>query len=329
MTLPSQVLSAHPSPDARFAERGPLAPSERFPPGTSVVVLRGRARGSVAVVLDAGEGEGGLGSVTVDAELSPPEPPFGATIHATIQDRYVDARRAAAALGISTALLARITSSINVVPLNYDIGLNLRVNRSLQLPGYVRAASAESAAPAWGGGAGASTAIAGAAPSPYAGGACEYTERAVALVAAYRTAFPDVFSLLEATSAPSLPLRAFPGGGAAVLRVCTWLGQLETAKKALVPSSSAVMCPAAISAVEKAADTYGLRLRREAAAAVGKAPGEDAASVKTTRTVRVEGLQFAEVYRPETFGIAVGGVGEGEGGGAGGSINVDGPGAGG
>lgn len=312
---PEVVLSHSPAEDPRFAEQGPQTLEERFPPGTDVVVLRGEGRGCIAHVANTTAD----GSLTLDADVPPPEPPFGHTIAASIKDKFYDSRRAAEALGVSTGVLGRVTGTVLVNPGKYDIGLNLKVRRTLYLPGYVRSSAAEATKVAWGSGADATVAIAAGAGSGAPGGlGWEYTERAIQLVIAYQRAFPIIFALLETLGdEPSLSLRDIPGGEEAVLRICTWLQQLETFKRPLVPVQTLFMAPAAIAAVEKAADAFYTVMRKRAAAAASTltAPAavvSEPASI--TKAVRRTGVLPADVFRPEAgSSYAVGGVGEGHG----------------
>lgn len=190
-----------------------------------------------------------------------------------------------------------------------------KVRRTLYLPGYVRSAAAEAAKVAWGSGADSSIAIAAGSRGGGDGGlGWEYTERALQLVIAYQRTFPVVFALLEGLGdEPSLSLRDFPGGEDAVLRVCTWLQQLETYKRPLVPVATLFMAPAAITAVEKAADAYYAVMRKRAAAA-GATPGPAGEPPAITTRTRREGVSAADVFRPEAgSSYAVGNVGEGHG----------------
>lgn len=303
----SLVLLSHPSPDTRFAPRGPMDTLERFPIGERVVALRGPARGALARIAAVA-----ATTVSLDYEEPPAEPPFGANLAAALVDRYFNAASAAAALKISQSTLNRITASIVIRPLDYDVGLNLKISRDLFLPGYVRSVAPEAAQPAWASGATVTAAVLAAPRAPRgAEGHWEYTERAVALVAAYQTAFPSVFDLLEANPSADYPISRFPGGGPALLKVCTWLKQLETKSRPLAPVTSTYMSPAAASAVEKAADAFS----RNAAKARGGAPPP---------VSRVDDVPLTDVFRPEVLGYAVGSVGEGEGR-ALGAVNVDGP----
>ena len=276
-------------------------------------MLRGEGRGCVARVASVA-----ADTLTLDVHIPPPEPPFGHTIAASIRDKFYDSKRASEALGISAAILGRITGSVIVNPGKFDIGLNLKVRRSLYLPGYVRSSAAEAAKVAWGSGADASIAVAsGGGFGGASGGGLgwEYTERAIQLVIAYQRAFPVVFALLEGLGdEPSLSLREFPGGEDAVLRICTWLEQLETYKRPLVPIQTLFMSPGAVTAVEKAADAYYAVMRKRAAGAAGAAPLAPGDLPVITKTVRRADVLPADVYRPEAgSSYAVGNVGEGHG----------------
>jgi hypothetical protein len=65
--------------------------------------------------------------------------------------------------------------------------------------------------------------------------------------------FPKVFELLDAApDTPFYSLRDVPGGAEAVLRVMTWLQQLDSYKRPLVPLTSEILSPRAIQAIEVA-----------------------------------------------------------------------------
>jgi hypothetical protein len=202
---PDVVLLSSPAPDIRFEESGPLPLSARFPAGVSVVVLRGEGRGCLATVSSA---DAVTGMLALDACILPPEPPFGHTIAASIRDKFFDARRASEVLGVPPGVLGRVTGSVIVNPGKYDIGLNLKVRKTLYLPGFVRSSVAESTRVAWGSGVEASR---DAVLKGHGGGSAaalgwEYTERAIHLVTAYQRAFPFVFSLLESQVNFACPL---------------------------------------------------------------------------------------------------------------------------
>ena len=312
--VPDLVLAANPAPDPRFAESGPLSPAQRFPVGTTVVCLRGLGRGCLATVTGH-HSHASLSSssprLTLDlsVEVAVPEPPFGHSIASTIKDTYFDSRRTCDALGLTPGVLGRITGSVIVNPGKIDLGLNLKVRRTLYLPGYVRSMSAEARAPAWCAGGEESRAIAASHGSGGNGGGgggpsgpWEYTERAMHLIAAYQRAFPLVFALLE--SQPDEPFyesRSFPGKLETVTRVATWLQQLDTYKRPLVPLSTQFMCGPAIAAAEKAADTFNAQMLKRAG------------GVKPTTTTPRTDVSPADVFCPEVFAYAVGSIGEGAG----------------
>ena len=289
VTLPCLARFALPSADPRFAPAPAQTPEARFPPGSRVVLLRGQGRGCTARVVAVSEASseeaaaspvvaGAAGAaawgdlrLTLDVAVQPPEPPFGASIAASIKDKYTAAADAAALLRISPATLTRVTSSIVVRDINYDLGLQLRLPGGLFMPGYVKQSAAQ--AVAWrreeGG---SSAALTGGGSGGGSSDRWVYTDRALALVAAYQAAFPAVFQMLESDArSESFPLRAVPGEGPALLKICTWLSQLETAKKPLVAGSTEILCPPAVAAVQVAADTWAKKVAAAAAAACAAA----------------------------------------------------------
>ena len=314
---PQLVLAHHPSPDARFAEQGPQTLADRFPLGTPVVVLRGPGRGALATV--AAVPAASADTLELESDVPTAEPPFGANIRDQIFDAYFDGHRAAQVLHMSDRVFAKVTGSVLIKGGHgpratvFDAGLNIKVQRNLFLPGYVRpvANSGAGALAAWAGGARPSAAVAAASPR-YGGGRdsalWEYTERAVHLVAAYQREFPAVFAMLDgAPDAPAYDVRDVPGQTEGVVRVMTWLQQLETFKRPLVPLSTQILSPKAIEAIEVAAARWA-----------------QVAAPKVARGTRLAAVPASHVFRPEVQAYAVGGVGDGEASNLA-AANVDGP----
>lgn len=352
-TLPELVLVRNPAPDPRMRPHGPVSLAQRFPVGKPVVVLRGPARGCLANVVGYSSAEaaaagaaGAASAASLDAAASgaagaatsgalvvslrdptslDPEPPFGHSIASAIKDRYYSASQAAELIGIPPGVLGRVASSIFVDmgpngggsgggSGRFDLGLNLRVSKSLFLPGYVRptgsvGGAAPSAGSTWGGNRAGVSVVTGSAgggggaAAAYASG-WEYAERTIHLVVAYQRAFPALFEVLEAKQeAPFLHLRDVPGRAEGVIRIGTWLQQLDTHKKPLVPLTSAFMAPSAIGAVQTAADRFAdLRARKRAEAK------DASAAAAPTYT-----LPARSVFAREANAYAVGGVGAGSG----------------
>jgi 5'-3' exoribonuclease 1 len=310
LTTPELMLVSAPNPDPRYVEHGPLTVETRFPLGSSVVVLRDQARGCVGKIV--GYGTPDHKSLQVQADVVPMEPPFGHSIVSAISDTYYDSRRTCEGLRISSSVLGRITGSVIVMPGSYDLGLNFKVRKTLFLPGYVRSKSSDQSGPVWAGSSQVREMLSRSSDQVVNNGPWEFTERAMHLIAAYQRQFPFVFALLETFSdSASLDVKAFPGGKDTVIKIATWLQQLDTYKRPLVPITSKFMAPAAIKAVERAADAYYSQLAKRAGSERG-----------IYSTVRLNSIHPADVYLREANAYAVGLIGEGSGNSLG--ANVDG-----
>ena len=124
------------SADPRFMERPGTSPTERLPPGTSVVItspalaqhcdppLCSEHRGCVGVITDPADHNGG---VSLSLETWPAEPPFGRAIASAVGDKYVAAAQAAAALRLRPDLFGKICGSLIVDPGKYDLGLRFKI----------------------------------------------------------------------------------------------------------------------------------------------------------------------------------------------------------
>lgn len=304
--VPAQLLwREQPSPDQRWAEHGEASPLERFPVGSSVAVVRGPYRGAMAVVTgDArcpapASGEkrdreaGAANGLQLSVTVRKPEPAFGRSLVASVQDRYFDSAAVAKLLKINPRVLGKMAGSCYVEPGRFDLGLNLFTPAGLYLPGYVRPVFRHGTAPAWTGGAQRSAAVAAApAGSKFK---WEYTERAVAVLLAYQKAHPAVWDAVEADPGRYKYGASFMGGVPAVERVKTWLRQLDTASKPLAPQGTTAVAPDAIVALQHA----GERVAALAAEAAASEPPVQAA-------VLVE-----DVYAPEQHDFAVGDIGGG------------------
>lgn len=311
-TVPQLMTTEHVNPDPRFQEQGPQTIADRFPIGSNVMVLRGKARGSTGRVVGYCKAEGsGTDQLEVEADVLPPEPPFGSNIVRQILDAYYDQRRAAAELGISDRIFAKVTGSVIVKSghgfkaATFDIGLNLKVHKTLFLPGFVRPLKHNDQPPAWASGRDASTAIAAGGPRYGGSGAWEYTAAAIALVAAYQREYPDVFGMLTYNpDSPVYDVKEVPGRSEAVVRIVTWLQQLDTYKRPLVPLTSQVAAPKAIEAIELTAQKWTaatLAKAKAAAAAAAQAAGAefDPNSVTVSIPTRLSGIDTRDVYKQE------------------------------
>jgi hypothetical protein len=319
------LLEAHPIPDERFLEQAPRRVCDRFPVGSAVLSLRGECRGALGKVAGYADGAGATvrAALRVVFDVPFPESAFGHNINANIRDTYYEAKKAAEALRITPSVLGRITGSVIISAgrdSTFDIGLNLKVRRNSFLPGYVRMASADSTASAWLSELHSPVQIA-AMPAVHGGapGQWEYTERAIHMVAAYMRQFPFVFELIEKTPGDLyVDMKRFPGGPDAVVKVCTWLQQLDTYNRPLVPTSTQFMCPDAILAVESAVKKLTtLQLRKALLDAGGPREGESAEDaiarlgLKATTQKDVDQVLPEDIYAPEEQAYGYGTIGGG------------------
>jgi hypothetical protein len=151
--------------------------------------------------------------------------------------------------------LGKITSSLYVNPGNIDIGLKLKFSRSSmcvsdycrrvdawkKLPGDAKSEE-RNASPNSRGGYGSAPGGAG-----YDGGQWEYSERTIALIAAYKRRFPLLFEALHTTPDTGYALAAetfATSGGktgalAAIKEVTDWLTQIGITNLILIPCTSA------------------------------------------------------------------------------------------
>ena len=152
------VLPERPArPDARFIELRPQRMADAFPLQCEVVYIGGEhphLYGSTGIVRAHGEpaSDAAASSATTDASaaprvlsvdvnVSPPEPAFGAHIARTVreQSKYHASHVVARRLGVSAQALSKLTSSVFVQPGRLDLGLNLKLHKqNLLVPGYAR-----------------------------------------------------------------------------------------------------------------------------------------------------------------------------------------------
>lgn len=99
------------------------------------------------------------------------EPKFGAKIAAQTAEAYHPLFAVAKRLNISTRNLSKVTGSVYFEPGRFNLGLNIKFSgKNLQVPGYTR---------------------------KLGDGPWEFTDRAIQLIAEYKSKFPRVFDLLD------------------------------------------------------------------------------------------------------------------------------------
>jgi len=342
--VPAQlVLADHPAPDARFVETAATSPVERFAPGARVVILSGAATGESAIVVARDPAAGTMDVALASAPA--PEPAFGAGF-ARMQEEFMPTHEAAAAAGVSPGVFGNLAGTMKVGRSRdgVDIGLNLKVNRDLFLPGYARPkGGAARAGSDWsagapgrggrGGGRGGRGGRGGGGRDGGGGGGptWEYSKRAAELVGAYASRYPAVVEAMESSRAARWLEVQQVGGGAALEAILAWKAQLATASRPLVPVGTQVMAPSAVRLVEGTAAKLGeARLRGQAALleaaedarTAADAGGDDGAAGAAVLArlaslgiapVRIDGLTPGAVFLREDDGFAVGEVGGGEG----------------
>lgn len=209
--------------DARFQETPTLPLIERFPLNSLALITSGEWLGCTAVVLSCDDE---ANEVRVRVNTIDKEPPFGYSVAEKVTDKYLPGYLVAQKLGITTTTLGLLTGNVSVNPGGHDIGLNIRFRKDLLLPGYCRLVSKTAAQSGrqdtdatnvWRSGDIVKIVGSGeydAALKRHAqrqssatngngngNGApamvWEYSERAVKLLAAYKTEFPAVVSKLD------------------------------------------------------------------------------------------------------------------------------------
>ena len=159
-----------PAPDPRFFESGPKALKELVPLGTRVALLGNGGLGDkgkgkpVPKDVKARHGRVGMvvghdetsGTVSVEAPVLPPEPPFGLGIASAVQDKYFPTGAIGKMLGIRPDILGRVLGSL-IVDVDrdesFDLGLRLKIAESsgvkgergamLRVLGYIRHTGAQ------------------------------------------------------------------------------------------------------------------------------------------------------------------------------------------
>lgn len=181
MTLvPAQLVSASiPNPDPRFAELPPPTLEEAFPLFSKVVYTGPSNYGSIGEIVEYGEGQR---SVSLRLAVTPTETDFGHTIANGARLQFYPSHLVSKSLGIHPLVLSKICSSINMEPGRADIGLKIKYSKQgMQVPEYARRVVA------WRG--------SGAEKTESEG--WEYSEKTVALLAAYKRRFPVLFQYLN------------------------------------------------------------------------------------------------------------------------------------
>eukprot|EP01084_Bolivina_argentea_P124244 220165_1 len=257
-TVPLQLIMWESlNPDPRFEERGPVPLLELFVPGSLVLCLGSREhRGCQGVV----KGEDDRGNLIVEAQVIPPEPPFGLNIARSVADDYITARKVCNIVGLNPRVLGRIVGSYFVDPGRFDIGLNLK-SKSFYLLGYARPVlrnewcfasvwTARNTVQVVG-----STSTAFTENPELAG--WEFSKEAISLVINYMKNFPLLFQGLESAPMDRIANASEllgPGREPMLEGILAWLHETPTGKLQRIPITSSVLCRNAVCAIERAAD---------------------------------------------------------------------------
>jgi hypothetical protein len=320
--IPIQMaLSTSPAPDPRFIERGPITLKERFPIKCRVVLTKGKYRGCIGTVLGTEDG----GKVGVKVQVIPPEPPFGLAIARGVQESYISSNEAAKVLRMDPRIFGRVTGNLFFSPGKYDLGLNLKYQDKRYVLGYTRVKkdpngqkNKKKDAKAWL--AGDTVLVVGSKRMSNSNVSdssgddekvfWEYTPKAVRLVAAYKNAFPTLFSAMS--KAPNERFydakKVFgPKGDEVCAKVLEWLKGVETASMPRLPETTDAMPVAAVHAVQRAADVRISTLEKDNAVKESNVKVPPAALYREASTAATDILLASEhsVSAPPELGDRV------------------------
>ena len=276
--VPLQLALAHaPAPDPRFQERGPLKLQDRFPVGSSLVLLKGKyqgCRGQVVGILEEESGGTKKKMVGVKVNAVPVEIPFGLALARTVQESYISSSDAARILKIHPGLLGKITGRLPFAQGRYDLGLTLKSADGLCVVGYTRKRlvannvnDSKKINDAWL--AGDSLRVVGSKNDDGDQSEeriqWEYTPKAIRLIEAYRTRFPQLFSgIAKIPNEKKYDANSVfgPNGESWLPVIREWLNQLPSSKLPRSPVTTQSMSSEGVSAVEKAANVRSLALQK-------------------------------------------------------------------
>ena len=261
LTVPAQLISAHnPAPDDRWMEQPAPTLQTSFPIGMNVIYVGPNYYGALANITAHTSTVPGKQQVALSIVPPPPSPPFGQQIARTSRLQFYPSHLVAQSLELDPLILGKVCSSVFVYPGFGDLGLKLRYSKQgMQVPEYARRVESwqdprqqrplQHVNDRQGGNNYDSVAD--------SGGSWEYSEKAVALVAAYKKRFPHFFNMLQANpheykySAASLSSTGSAKQGDARLKEITeWLTTVGTNSLILVPCTSQMMADRGVKAVE-------------------------------------------------------------------------------
>ena len=260
LTVPFQlVVSTNPAPDERWVEQPAPTLASAFPIGSSVIYIGGNHYGAMATITAHTSTVPGRQQVTLSITVPPPNPPFGHQIAQTSKLQFYPSYMVARSLDLHPLILSKVTSSIFMTSGYVDLGLKLKVSKqAMQVPEYARRMDSwvdptqkRPLQPVNGGGGGGYDSVADTAAT------WEFSEKAVALLAAYKKRFPSFFLMLhehleEYKYSPTWLSRTGSAkeGEEAMKEIADWLTTVGIAHLILVPCSSQMMADRGVKAVE-------------------------------------------------------------------------------
>ena len=258
LTVPAQLISpSNPAPDERWVEQPAPTLQSSFPIGMTVIYVGPNYYGAMATITAHTSTVPGKQQVALSIVPPPPSPPFGQQISRTSRLQFYPSHLVAQSLELHPLVLSKVCSSVYVNPGYGDLGLKLRYSKqSMQVPEYARRVDSwqdprqkrplqhvndrqgyDSVADS--------------------GGQWEYSEKAVALVAAYKKRFPHFFNMLQANpheykypAASLSPTGSAKEGDAILKEITEWLTTVGTNNLILVPCTSQMMADRGVKAIE-------------------------------------------------------------------------------
>ena len=261
LTVPAQLVSAHnPAPDERWVEQPAPTLQSSFPIGMTVIYVGPNYYGALATITGHTSTVPGKQQVALSIVPPPPSPPFGQQIARTSRLQFYPSHLVAQSLELHPLVLSKVCSSVYVFPGYGDLGLKLRYSKqAMQVTEYARRVDSwqdprqkrplQHVNDRQGGNNYDSVAD--------SGGSWEYSEKAVALVAAYKKRFPYFFQMLQANpheykyqAAALSPTGSAKEGDAVLKEITEWLTTVGTNNLILVPCTSQMMADRGVKAIE-------------------------------------------------------------------------------
>ena len=265
------------NPDPRYAELPPPSLADAFPLNSRVLYTGPQHYGAIGTILSHDRNN----TVTVKLTVQPPETDFGRTIASKSQLQYYPSYLVSKSLSIHPLVLSKICSSVFVQQERCDIGLKIKfAKQSMQVPEYARRVDAWNAA-----GDKEKSKNNNEVAQQGNNEGWEYSEKAVALLAAYKRRFPLLFEMMNAEPntykydgsrlIQPTPTEAKSGdlsnpvpektASDAIKEIETWLKTVGINDLLLIPCNSQLMAERGIKAVE--AESSRLAALRDAAPA--------------------------------------------------------------